>query len=390
MNNKKNILFVHYGDNWIRGSEACLINLVASLNKAKFRPVVWSNCEPLAEHFKQQSVSTVHTPFQLLFGWNDPRFNLYQWGAQLKQAIDLIKQHKIDLVHINSGAPCQWMCIAAKLCGVPVVTQLHSDYQLRDRFTLGLHLSPNIACVSHDVSKCLLDDGYPQDQLSVIHNGVVQHRTTNKDVREELDIPQSSFVFITVGSLIVRKGVDLILQSLNRIQSQKDAHLIVIGDGEDKDNLIALAADLDLTSKVHFVGEREDVADWLCGDVDAFISGARYEAFGLVLAEAGLARLPVIAPRVGGIPEFIHHNRTGLLFDPSNPIDDMCHQMTRLMSDAHLRGDLASQLYHLTHSDLTIEANTQQFENLYRKVIKQNSSSSLFNGLKPLVRWAFH
>lgn len=390
MNNYKNILFVHYGDNWIRGSEACLINLIASLNKAKFRPVVWSNCEPLTEHFKKQSIPTVYTPFKLLLGWSAPRFNLYQWGVQLKQAISLIKQHDIDIVHINSGAPCQWMCIAAKLCGIPVVTQLHSDYQLRDRFTLGLHLSPNIACVSHDISKGLLDDGYPQDQLCVIHNGVVQHRTTNRNVRAELNIPKSSFVFITVGSLIVRKGVDLIIQSLNRIQGEKDAHLVVIGDGEDRDNLIALVNDLGVTCKVHFVGEREDVADWLCSDVDAFISGARYEAFGLVLAEAGLAKLPVIAPRVGGIPEFIHHNRTGLLFDPSNPIDEMCLQMTRLMSDAALRTDLSAQLHHLSHSKLTVEANTQQFERLYSKVIRKNDSSSLLNGLKPLVRWAFH
>lgn len=390
MNNYKNILFVHYGDNWIRGSEACLINLISSLNKEKFRPIVWSNCKPLTKHFEKQLVPTVYTPFKLLFGWSAPRFDLYQWGVQVKQAVSLIKQHGIDIVHINSGAPCQWMCVAAKLCGVPVVTQLHSDYQLRDRFTLGLHLSPNIACVSHDISKGLLDDGYPQEQLCVIHNGVVQHRTTNRDVRTELNIPQTSFVFITVGSLINRKGVDLIVQSLNRIQEAQEAHLIVIGDGEDRDGLISLVNDLGLSHLVHFVGEREDVADWLCSDVDAFISGARYEAFGLVLAEAGLAGLPVIAPRIGGIPEFIHHNRTGLLFDPSNPIDEMCHQMTRLMSDGALRDDLATQLHHLVHSKLTIEANTRQFENLYHKVIRQNDSSCLLNGLKPLVRWAFH
>ena len=390
MKNVKNILYVHYGDNWIRGSEACLINLVASLDQTEYRPFVWSNCEPLIAHFKSQTVPATYTPFHLLLGWKAPRFNLYQWGVQLKQAMSLIKQYGIDLVHINSGAPCQWMCIAAKLCGIPVITQLHSDYQLRDRFTLGLHLSPNIACVSHDISKGLLKDGYPKSKLSVIHNGVVHQRSTNKDVRTMLGIPRSSFVFITVGSLIVRKGVDLIIQSLNRIQKHHDTQLIVIGDGDDRDNLVALTEDLGLASKVHFVGERHDVADWLCGGVDAFISGARYEAFGLVLAEAGLAKLPVIAPRIGGIPEFIHHNRTGLLFDPNNPIDDMCHQMMRLMSDEHLRGDLVKQLYHLTHSTLTVEANTQQFENLYRKVIRQNESSSLLNGLKPLVRCAFH
>jgi len=390
MKNSKNILFVHYGDNWIRGSETCLIHLVASLDKAKYSPFVWSNCQPLIDHFEEQSVPAIYTPFQLLLGWKAPRFNVYQWGVQLKQAMSLIKRHDIDLVHINSGAPCQWMCIAAKLCSVPVVTQLHSDYQLRDRFTLGLHLSPNIACVSHDISKGLLSDGYPLDKLSVIHNGVVQQRSSNKDVRATLGIPPSSFVFITVGSLIVRKGVDLIIQSLSRVQKQRDSHLVVIGDGEDRENLTALAEDLGLASNVHFVGEKHDVADWLCSNVDAFISGARYEAFGLVLAEAGLAKLPVIAPRVGGIPEFIHHNRTGLLFDPNNPIDEMYHQMTRLMSDEQLRSELVNQLYHLTHSKLTVEANTQQFANLYRRVILRNETSSLLDGLKPLVRWAFH
>ncbi|ULN62871.1 glycosyltransferase [Vibrio gigantis] len=385
----KNILYVHYGDNWIRGSEACLINLIETLDRSRYTPIIWSNCGPLVEHFSAARDTSYYTPFNLLLGWRIPQFSVVSWFKQLTKAIRLIKQHNIDLIHVNSAAPCQWMCLAAKLCRVPLVTQLHSDYQLRDRFTLGLHLSPRIIGVSYDVCNGLLDDGYPANQLSVIHNGVTQYKRKPKNIREELGIPPSSFVFITVGSLIIRKGVDLIIQALKQTNQNHDCHLVVIGDGEERENLKTLISNLGMQQRVHLVGEQHNVADWLSGGADAFVSGARYEAFGLVLAEAGLAKLPVIAPFVGGIPEFVEHNETGLLFTAENPINDIAFYMAQLIEHPELQKELGSRFYQYCSTHLTVSTNTQRFQRLYEEISNKPSSMPLACSLKPVLRWAF-
>ncbi|PML57434.1 glycosyltransferase [Vibrio lentus] len=385
----KNILYVHYGDDNIRGAESRLINLVESLDRNRYKPFVWSNCEPLIERLTNSEVPNHYSPFHLMLGQKQPKFNVIGWCRQVNQAITLIKQHDIDVIHINNGAPCQWMCLAAKLCKIPLVTQLHNNYRLRDRFTFGLHLSPCIVGVSYDVCEGLLDDDYPQDQLSVIYNGVAQDLHQKIDLRTHLNIPASSYVFITAGPLIVSKGIDLIVQALNIASQDHDCHLVVIGKGEDRENLELLINSSGLNERVHLVGEQNNTADWLYGGADAFISGARYEAFGHVIAEAGLAKLPIIAPRIGGIPEFINHEGNGLLFSTHNPINEMTEHMLSLITQPQLGSRLGNDLYELTASSLTVIANTQRFQRLYEKIYAEPSSMSLACSLKPVLRWAF-
>ncbi|NOH98656.1 glycosyltransferase family 4 protein [Vibrio sp. 99-70-13A1] len=391
MKNTKRILYVHYGDNWIRGSEVCLINLIDSLNKERYTPFLWTNCPALLHHYEGHNITSELSAFPLIGGWQSPRFDTVSWCHLVKHAIHYIKTYGIDVIHVNSGAPCQWMCLAARICQVPLVTQLHSHYQLRDRFTLGLHMSPHIVCVSDAISKELLSDGYPKNKLSVIPNGVSMNFKRYVNVRQTLHIPDNAFVFATVGSLIIRKGVDLIIQALKHISPAGNIHLVVIGEGEERKNLETLVSKLGLSDNVHFVGEQSNVSNWLVGGVDAFVSGAREEAFGLVLAEAGLAKLPVVAPQVGGIPEFIKHEITGLLYSPKNPIIDMASCMLALISNVSLRSRLAENLYQLASTRLTIESNTHALESLYARITHEPSSHCvpIAHGLKPLLRWTF-
>ncbi|MBW3697806.1 glycosyltransferase [Vibrio sp. T187] len=388
---RKNVLYVHYSDNWIRGSEMCLMHLIDSLDRNRFTPFLWTNCIPLARIYQNKKIETLYSEFTLLGGWDYPKFDCFGWLKLVRQAIKFIRVHNIDLVHVNSGAPCQWMCLAARLCGVPLVTQLHSDYQLRDRFTLGLHLSPHTICVSEAISHGLLGDGYPKSKLSVIHNGVAEEFSTPINIRDRLNIPLNRFVFISVGSLIVRKGYDLIIQALHHLSGTIDCHLVIIGEGEERSNLKALVSKLNLTNRVHFVGEQHNVSDWLHSGVNAFISGARDEAFGLAIAEAGLAKLPVIAPRVGGIPEFIEHYHSGLLFSHSNAILDIAENMRKLASSKTLQITLAENLYQHASNKLTVSANTNAIQAIYEDMCCEPSNHRVpvSNGFKPLLRWTF-
>lgn len=340
----KTILFVHYGDDWIRGSERCLLDLIRYVCRRNYRPIVWTNNRDLIKQLGVMGIDTQYNEFPLLLGWKAPRFDIATWFNLIEQGCNIIKQYQADLVHVNSAAPCQWMAASARITGTPLVTQLHCSYTIRDRLTLGIHASPNIISVSNHVAHSVLKDGYPKSQLHVIHNGIDTKLLESQpcvNAKQQLGLDSESFLFATVGSLIRRKGVDRLIKALRHVTLEyPHAHLLIIGDGPLRDRLETHVDYLHLNEHVHFVGEQDNVVGWLKG-CDAFVSGARSEAFGLVIAEASLAKIPVIAPQVGGIPEFVKHGETGVLYPNTGPAiitkamriaikkPKLCHQLAQ-------------------------------------------------------------
>ncbi|KGY11184.1 glycosyl transferase [Vibrio tubiashii] len=385
---KKKILFVHYGDNWIRGSEKCLLDLIKYINVRNFEAFVWTNNRALVKQLEVLNVPNILSEFPLMLGWKDPKYDFSAWLELITQGRELIDLEDIELVHINSGAPCQWMLAAARMTRTPVVTQLHCPYQTRDRFTLGLHLSPHIVAVSKYVSEMLVKDGYPQRRISVIHNGIDVKSLSSQaavNLRTELNIPQTDFIFATVGSLIHRKGIDRILTALRHVTLEfPNVRLVVIGDGRQKERLQQQAEYLHLEQRVHFVGEKANVVGWLKG-CDAFISGARSEAFGLVIAEAALANIPIIAPFEGGIPEFIQHGETGILY-PNHGIAPIAKAMRILVNNPNLCTQLAQQANSVIVKHHDVSVSCTKILRLYLDLLGQPrySKRSVIKTLSPI------
>ncbi|NVD06714.1 glycosyltransferase family 4 protein [Vibrio sp. JPW-9-11-11] len=383
----KRILFVHYGDNWIRGSEKCLLDLIHYVSRHQYQPVVWTNNRELASVLAEIGVAHKTDDFPVLLGWKAPKLNIKAWYHLMATGRALIEQNNIDLVHINSAAPCQWMVAAAKICGVPSVTQLHCPYPARDRLTLGMHLSPHVIAVSHHVAKPMLEDGFPANKMSVIHNGIDTQALEAQpkiDVKAHLGIPSEDFVFATVGSLIHRKGVDRILTAMRHIAFEyRNVSLVVIGDGPLRNTLERQAEYLHLADRIYFTGEQRQVIGWLKG-CDGFISAARSEAFGLVIAEAALAKVPIIAPFEGGIPEFIQHGETGILY-PNKGVNPLAKAMRILINNRALGEKYAANAYqHIkTQHDLSISCD--RIEAVYQTLLASPSKSrSIVTTLSPI------
>lgn len=383
-----NILFVHYGDDWIRGSERTLLDLTRYLQDRKYRPFVWTNNRTLAKQLDLMGIDTELSLFTLMFGWKEPKFDFANWKALIKQGCELIENNNIELIHINSAAPCQWMIAAARIKNVPLVTQVHSDYPARDRLTLGVHLSPHIISVSHFAARSLIQDGYSKSRLSIIHNGIDTRsllRQAEVNVREKLNIAKHDFVFATVGSLIHRKGVDRILTAMRYVLLEHpNIQLVVVGDGPQKQHLIDQADYLHLSDRIHFIGEQTNVVGWLKG-CDAMVSGARSEAFGLVLAEAALAMIPVIAPFEGGIPEFIKHGQNGILY-PNHRYAPLAKAMSCVVNRPQLNARLAKAAYRLITEQYDINHSFAKVERVYQHLLSKpcRSNSSIFSTLLPI------
>lgn len=364
------ILFVHYGDEWLRGSERCLLDLISHLDRTRFTPVVWCNSRTFADAVDALQITVHQSSFPLLLGWQAPRFSIRAWCNLIKETGQLIQQHDIGLIHANSAAPCQWLNHAARRYQVPLVTHLHARYPARDRLTLGLHHLPVAVGVSQPVIQQLLDDGVPSKTVTVIPNGLdteALDNTSNQDLRQTLQLDDSAFVLITTGSLIHRKGVDLLIDAMSQLRCvEQDIHLIVIGDGDSATSLHTQARTLNLQDRVHFLGEQSNVTGWLRGGADLYVTGAREEVFGLALAEASLCELAVIAPDVGGISSVIQHQGSGILVKPESAAA-LAEAIQTLYQNPLQRQQMGQAGRQRVLEHFTIQQNVRRFEQLYQQ-----------------------
>ena len=374
----RRILIVHYGEEWIRGSEVCLLELVRRLIENHWTPIVWCNAKTLADALEPLDVKVIRSRFTLLAGWQAPKFDLWNYGQLTREATRIIKENHIDIIHTNNGAPNQWVIPAAKKIGVPVLCQLHSPYQFRDRVSLLLNEADALVGVSRAVIEPFLAQTGTRHKTRVIHNGIQLNQgiAPTETLKRTLGIDANAITLISVGSLIERKGFDLLIQA--QVLTNQQIHLIIVGGGPELNTLQQLSQQLNVSDRVHFLGERQDVNQLLRGGHTAFVSGAREEAFGLVLAEAGLAKLPVIAPNVGGIPEVLDQGRAGILVAPNNP-EALAQAINQLVASTALQDQLANALYQRVLLSFDSHANAQKLCDTYEQLIEQQKKNIFHN-----------
>ncbi|HJU47877.1 MAG TPA: glycosyltransferase, partial [Gaiellaceae bacterium] len=126
-------------------------------------------------------------------------------------------------------------------------------------------------------------------------------------------LPADARVLLAVGRLERQKGLDVALRALAAVRRDHPAaHLVVLGEGSLREELVALAAELGLGGAVHLPGRVGDVGAWL-QRAELLLHPARWEGFGLAVLEAMLCARPVVATRVSSIPEIVVDGETGLL-----------------------------------------------------------------------------
>jgi glycosyltransferase involved in cell wall biosynthesis len=331
------VLFTHYGDEWFRGSEQLLLDLMKNLDRNRFEPILWCNSIAMADAGRLAGITTYSAPFEFYFDYNSPRFSLSRYRSLVRQGVSIVRRHNVLVLHANSAAPNQWLVPVARGNQLPLLTHLHIDYLRRGRYTLLLHQADLVVGVSEQVVQSLRHDGMAASRVKVIYNGIDFNRLTERpaaELRTTLGVPADAMLVGAAGSLIPRKGYDLLLRALGRL-SGTPPHLVIAGSGPEEAALRDLTVDLGLVDRVHFLGYRRDVAD-LYASCDIFAGPSRAESFGLVFAEAGYFRRAVVATRVGGIPEVVADGETGLLV-PAGDIDAFAAALGRLAADRDLR-----------------------------------------------------
>ncbi len=193
--------------------------------------------------------------------------------------------------------------------------------------------------------------GVAENKISIVYNPVSLEFISPVINRD----PNTPFIFISTCYLRHGKNVDSMLRAFAVLRSEKyDVELILVGDGEERQKLESLVAELDLQNAVQFLGKksREQVKEYL-QSADAFVAASEYETFGLTLVESLARGLPAVTTRVG-IAEYIINNRNGVLAN-STASDDIAEAMRVILNGNYNRVNIHQDAMELCHPQVFVE-----------------------------------
>ena len=254
----------------------------------------------------------------------------------------IFRERRPDVVHTHQIGALFYAGLASRRAGVPLVVHTehgkHYNGRWRLRFLARLagHYAARVFCVSEDIAAEVRSRRIvPGRKIRVVPNGIDLTPfgvRAGDEVRRSLGIPLDAPTIGTVGRLAEIKQQAALIRAFGRVRSGSPrAHLLIVGDGPLRDDLGGLASDLGLEGCVHFAGYQERTAPYM-GAMDVFALTSRSEGMPLAVLEAWAAGLPVVATRVGGLPELVEDGRTGLLIEPGDE-EALAGALSRLLAE---------------------------------------------------------
>ncbi len=300
----------------LRGGERQLVYLINELEKRGVTNRLI--CPANAQISKLVSADVINLEV-------DSPFRPTNW-FQLKKIIQSIGS---PIVHLHNPDAHTLAFLAPIPKSVPFVLHRRTMFPIKSNFLTTRKYQTNqiqkIICIS-DAIKNYVDKTIANPQRNItIHDGVDLNRPisvrseSSKKLKAELHIPESSKIIGNASALTFEKGWDKFLETAKSIiKTRNDVHFIVAGQGSLEHELKDKVVNLGIAEKVHFIGFRQNISKILSG-LDVLLMPSRIEGLGTVIMEAFFARTPVVSTRVGGIPELVVHNQTGLLSE----VDDI-------------------------------------------------------------------
>jgi glycosyltransferase involved in cell wall biosynthesis len=245
--------------------------------------------------------------------------------------VTLLRQNKVNVLQTHLFDAGILGVLAARLAGTPVVvvTRHHLDqvhlignavFVSMDRWMA--RKADHVVVLSNAVRNFMMSvDGIKGDKVEVIYQGFDFEKLTateqaRKRVRDEFELG-SKFVIGCIGQLFETKGQDHLLRAMGTVADRiPEAHLLLVGGG-DRKPFEDLANELGLQDRVTFAGYRKDVPACI-GAMDMVVHPSLSEAFCQVLIEAMAAGKPLVSTDVGGAPEVVMQDETGLLVPPAD------------------------------------------------------------------------
>ena len=326
------------------------------------------------------SFHQVLTPTYPLF--REPQYLL----SLANKIVQVSREFRLDVIHAHYAIPhataafLSRQVLGANSATAPrVVTTLHgtditlvgSDPSYSEIVAFSIDQSDMVTAVSKSLRASTYEQLGVTRDIAVIPNFLdcsIHRRNRLAHLRARFtDGDDATKIVIHVSNFRPVKRVDAVMEIFDRIRRRVPAKLLLVGDGPELATTYRMARELGLSSLVHPLGAQEEVAP-LLSISDVFLLPSAQESFGLAALEAMACEVPVVASRVGGIPEVIEHGVHGFLHLPED-VAAMAESAVRLLTDAALHTRIAQAACRRVHEDFCADRIVPLYERCYESVI---------------------
>jgi glycosyltransferase involved in cell wall biosynthesis len=341
----------------------------------------------LFEKFKEENIPRI--TLQYLRRDISPLWDIFAFF----ELLSFLKKEKPDIVHLNSTKISILGSLAAKAAGIKTVIYtahgwVFSEalspikkklYSFAEKLTAPLKTAI-IVLSKKDAELAKIYGIVPKKKLVVIPNGIDIHTEVFPRKRSVAELaritkcpPLSSAHFIigTIANFYKNKGIDTFIEAMKILKEKKivEKHnilFLIIGDGEGRAHLETLIRTYGLENECCMPGKLAGASKYM-SVFDIFVIPSRKEGLPFVLLEAAAAHIPVIATRVGGIPEMLQSEQNGILVNPEHP-KELANAIEKLIPKPDLQKKLSGALLNTVSQKYTQEAMARDTAALYRAV----------------------
>jgi N-acetyl-alpha-D-glucosaminyl L-malate synthase BshA len=322
----------------------------------------------------------VNTPSYPLF--REPQYLL----SLANRVVQVAREFKLDIIHAHYAIPHATAAILSKQVlesgghtpAGRVVTTLHgtditlvgSDPSYSEIVAYSIERSDGVTAVSQSLAAATHTELCVTREIEVIPNFLdcaVYRRIVVPGLRKRFARDDETKLVIHVSNFRPVKRIDAVMEVFARICHEVPARLLLVGDGPELGTAYRLGRELKVSQQVEVLGAQEAVLPLLSA-ADVFLLPSAQESFGLAALEAMACEVPVIASRVGGLPEVIEHGVSGFLHAPAD-LDGMAASAVALLTDAELHARVAATAVRRVRDQFCVDRVVPMYERFYERVL---------------------
>lgn len=320
-------------------------------------------------------------PTQLLnAGIGVERFELrspLSWDS-IRSLVAAFQRLEVSLLHSHEFTMAVNGAVAARIAGVPNVITMHGGRYYAERGRRRLLLRAAIASSQATVAVSdALGDALSRDlrlartRVITIHNGVRVQPSAAAALRTELGLAEGSTIVLAVGNLYPVKGHAALVRALPALPTA--AHLVIAGRGGEEQALLASAAALGVSDRLHLLGHRDDIGAVLRA-ADLFVQPSLNEGLPLALLEAMFAAVPIVATDVGDVAQAI--GTDGGLLVPAGDDAALGAAITRLLEQPFLARALAASAQARAEREYGMPRAVERYADVYSPLFAARDATS--------------
>jgi N-acetyl-alpha-D-glucosaminyl L-malate synthase BshA len=294
---------------------------------------------------------------------------------------EVAESHGLDLLHCHYAIPHSVSAFLAKSMihprKLPVVTTLHgtditlvgSDRSYLPITRFSIDQSDGVTAVSHFLKEATLRVIGASKDIEVIYNFVNcdKYRPLQNEPLRSHFAPDKEKILIHISNFRAVKRPTDVVEIFHQVQEKMPAILLMVGDGPERSNAEWAAKSRGIDQKVHFLGKRENIEEFLQIS-DLLLLPSETESFGLVALEAMACEVPVIASKVGGLPEVVEDGADGFLVEPRDT-RRMAERALLILREDSYRKELGARAREKAHRHFCSNKIIASYEAFYRSVI---------------------